>query len=378
MQKMDNQKDDKLISTEEVYLEQSNANSVSASENNGKTDSPERKKNKDKSLGRILLLCALLVVIAIPVLIVLTKPSKGDKEETVVEVNTQIPSIVDIPKEYPRIYRYSDADNKYVPDSLELNVANITGVYSFDDPQAISCMIGYEIKGIEYRLFTLKVEADSIEKHTNQLKRYADDENEQAIDSLYAFLGRNSHIDYVENRHYKGFVFVYDGCPDALKREWFSIGDYNIPIPETMYLSNDTNFGIKYNFMQKDPAKYARIQVKFDYDDYSYPASYFNNGKRLPLMEETSASIEIWQGMKEMGFEVLNLKGPDYINIDGEIVMKVGFDRKDPFPTHVDIYSFYLPNKCTTITTSYRIAEAKEWKSAIEASIIMTRKKKNK
>ena len=237
-------------------------------------------------------------------------------------------------------------------------------------------MIGYEIEGREYRLFTLKVEADSLEKHYNQLLKYADDENVQAIDNLYAFLRRNCHIDYVENKHYKGFVFVYDGCPDELKREWFSIGDYKIPIPETMYLSNDQSFGIKYNFMQKDPSKYARIQVKFDYGDYSYPASYFNNGRRLPLMEEAEASVEIFKGMKEMGFEVMNISGPDYININEEIVMKVGFDRKDPFPTHVDIYSFYLPSKCTTITTSYRISDSKEWKSAIEASIRMIKRDK--
>lgn len=368
-----NRDNDQLVSTEEVSLEQSNVGNVSAAEHDkGSNNSIENRKGN--SQRRILLICVLLAVLSVPILIVLTKTDKDSYEEEIVEEDVQASVMADIPKEYPRIYRYSDADKIYVADSLILNVTDITGVYEFDDANAIVCMIGYEIDGKEHRLFTLKLEADSLEKHYNQLLKYADDEDEPAIDSLYAFLGRNSHIDYVENGHYKGFVFVYDGCPDELEREWFSIGDYKIPIPETMYLSNDTSFGIKYNFMQKDPSEYARIQVKFDYDDYSYLASYFNNGRRLPWMEETSASIEIWQGMKEMGFEVLNIKGPDYIQIDGEIVMKVGFDRKEPFPTHVDVYSFYLPSKCTTITTSYRISEASEWKSAIEASIIMTKR----
>lgn len=197
-------------------------------------------------------------------------------------------------------------------------------------------------------------------------------------------LSLQEKIDFLESNYQTGNAKYNSQLGDFDSRtynledfDWYVIEDYSIPIPNTMYLSNDTSFGIKYNFMQKDPSKYARIQVKFDYDDYSFFASYFNNGRKLPLMEETSVSIEIWQGMKEMGFEVLNLKGPDYINIDGEIVMKVGFDRKDPFPTHVDIYSFYLSNKCTTITTSYRVADAKEWKSIIEASIKGIKRKNN-
>ena len=365
-----NRENEELVSTEEVSL----TSNVSPDEHD-KEANDSKKDRKGKSLRGCLIVGALVIVVAFWVLVFLGNIEKRIVEEEMNEAKTQVLVSADVLKEYPRVYRYSDADNKYVADSLILNVVSITGVYDFDNPNSITCMIGYEIEGREYRLFTLKVEADSLEKHYNQLLKYADDENVQAIDNLYAFLRRNCHIDYVENKHYKGFVFVYDGCPDELKREWFSIGDYKIPIPETMYLSNNTNYGINYDFVSKDNSKYAEIQVKYVYDDFSYFSDILDKGGKIPKeVESDFVSLAVVGPMNQNHMDVKKVYDADYLNIDGKNVLHVGVDHSFPELRHVDYYYFFLQNKWLGITVSYRISEASEWKSSIEASIIMMKR----
>lgn len=366
-----NEMHDKLVSTEDVSL----TSNVSPNEHNKEDHMSKEKGDEGYSLRAVLWFCAIVIACAFIVLVFLAQTEKRVIEEKMEKANTQMSLSVDVHKEYPRIYRYSDADNKYVADSLLLNVEDITGVYDYDNPNSIFCMIGYEAKGEEYKLFTLKVEADSLEKHYNQLLKYADDENVPAIDNLYAFLRRNSHIDYVENKQYKGFVFVYDGCPDELKREWFTIGDYKIPIPETMCLRNNTNYGINYNFVSKDNSKYAEIQVKYVYNDFSYFSDILEKGGKIPWEVEIDfVNVAIVGPMNQNHMDVKKVYPTDYLIIDDKNVLHVGVDHSFPELRHVDYYYFFSKNKLLGITASYRISEENEWKSPIRASIIMMKR----
>ena len=67
------------------------------------------------------------------------------------------------------------------------------------------------------------------------------------------------------------------------------------------------------------------------------------------------------------GMDMTNCKGPDFVDIGGQMVIHAEYDQifKDPI-THVDTYSFYSPTKFVVVMTGYPVTESKESKVTFE------------
>lgn len=176
--------------------------------------------------------------------------------------------------------------------------------------------------------------------------------------------------------YHRLFEVIDDELEKGQELDRYEIGDYSISIPETMFLSDDKDFDIKYNFKPKDDSKYARIQVKIEQDDYADIDEMLRNGERFCDEEVEYLYEYLMEELTSTGLNPRNLQGPHYIKIGGETSIHWECDRMKPTPTHVDSYSFYAPRKCVTITTSYRISEEKYWKKDLENAIKGIRKVK--
>ncbi len=176
--------------------------------------------------------------------------------------------------------------------------------------------------------------------------------------------------------YHRLFEVIDDELEKDQELDRYEIGDYSISIPETMFLSDDKDFDIMYNFKPKDDSKYARIQVKMCYDDYVEINEMLQNGERFSDEEVEYLKEYMMEELTSTGMNPRNLQGPHYIKIDKETSFHWEYDRMKPTPIHVDGYSFYAPRKCVTITTSYRISEEEYWKKDLENAIKGIRKVK--
>ena len=114
--------------------------------------------------------------------------------------------------------------------------------------------------------------------------------------------------------------------------DWYTIGDYIIPIPKTMYLSGDTSFNLKYKFFQNDPSKNSSIIVNCHDGDYSEMATFLKdlnhhyiteNDEIVHLREIVQFRVSFKDEAKQMsvyshaqGRDMSNCKGPDFIVIE--------------------------------------------------------------
>lgn len=75
------------------------------------------------------------------------------------------------------------------------------------------------------------------------------------------------------------------------------------------------------------------------------------------------------------GRDMSNCKGPDFIDIGGQIVIHAEYDQvfKDPV-THVDTYSFYSPTKYMVVMTGCPVTEEKDSKAELEKVVRGIRK----
>ena len=164
---------------------------------------------------------------------------------------------------------------------------------------------------------------------------------------------------------------------------WHTIEGYTIPIPKTMYLIVDTSFNLKYKFFQNDPSKNSSIIVNCHDGDYSEMSGFLDNLNRHYINEEKEIAhlkkivqfrVSFMDEAKQMaayshaqGMDMTNCKGPDFVDIGGQMVIHAEYDQifKDPI-THVDTYSFYSPTKFVVVMTGYPVTESKESKVTFE------------
>ena len=180
---------------------------------------------------------------------------------------------------------------------------------------------------------------------------------------------------------------------DTESFDWYTIDDYTIPIPKTMYLSADTSYGFKYQFVQKKQPKYYSIMVSCHNGDFSW-MSNFLSGQKLHYIDagieikHLQEAVEFRASFKDearqmtvyshaKGMDMSNSKGPDFIDVGGQIVLHAEFDQTAMNPAnHVDTYTFYSPTKYMIVTTNYPVTVAKEWKIVMENVIRGIRKVK--
>ena len=173
--------------------------------------------------------------------------------------------------------------------------------------------------------------------------------------------------------------------------DWYTIGDYIIPIPKTMYLSGDTSFNLKYKFFQNDPSKNSSIIVNCHDGDYSEMATFLKDLNHHYIKEDDEIAhlreivqfrVSFKDEAKQMsvyshaqGRDMSNCKGPDFIDIGGQIVIHAEYDQvfKDPV-THVDTYSFYSPTKYMVVMTGCPVTEEKDSKAELEKVVRGIRK----
>ncbi len=296
-----NRENDKLVATEDVSLDQRNTSDVEL----GKTENNSEKIENGKFIKGILLFCVLLIVAAITVRLVLVEKINEDKNELQLEENCLDGVAVpfDIQTETLQNGRSyvvlkavdyaSDGDSfKYLRTGSNMQnmrnaLKNKLGLV--ENSEKLVALAFDENKGIAYRLFA-----------------------PDFVDSI-TFYYEQEEVELIYRK-----VLEEDGCiySNLLQENngygRFNVGNYSIPIPETMYLSNDTSFGIQYNFKQKDPSKYARIQVKTDYDDYVEIVEMLRKGERFQYEEEVFIREYLMEELATTGMNPKNFKGPHY------------------------------------------------------------------
>lgn len=199
------------------------------------------------------------------------------------------------------------------------------------------------------------------------------------------FLETNCQASYNFENEWQEVVFD-SRAYDFDSYDWYSIEDYTIPIPKTMYLNGDTSCNFKYQFIQKDLSKHSSILVSCHYGDYSWMANFLNGQKRHYINEDLEIAhlretVEFRASFKDearqmaaysqmKGMIMSNSKGPDFIDVGGQIVLHAEFEQTAVSPVnHVDTYSFYSPTTYMTVTTNYPVTETKEWKEALKGVI---------
>ena len=102
---------------------------------------------------------------------------------------------------------------------------------------------------------------------------------------------------------------------------------------------------------------------------------YINEDKEMAHLRETSefrASFKDEARIMEAysqtkGMIMSNSKGPDFIDIGGQIVLHAEYDQTAVSPVnHVDTYSFYSPTTFMMVITNYPVTEANEWKDVLK------------
>lgn len=349
-----NKEHDNSIVTEDVPLDQSNDVRKKSMVKN--EDENRNKKKKSKRYARIFLFTAFIVIFT--VLIVLMKNNGVDKsgqhemskgvvvpigvtEEKVEKNDFVVLRAIDYATDgesFP--FLKSGKNMQEMKDALKsrIGLAKEIITYAYN-----------ENKGIAYRLLSPNF-----------------------MDSCTFYYDKEE----VREIYHRLFEVIDDELERDQELDRYTIGDYSISIPETMFLSDDKDFDIKYNFKPKDDSKYARIQVKIEQDDYADIDEMLRNGERFCDEEVEYLYEYLMEELTSTGMNPKNLQGPHYIKIDGETSIHWECDRMKPTPTHVDSYSFYAPRKCVTITTSYRISEVEYWKKDLENAINGIRKVK--
>lgn len=349
-----NKEHDNSIVTEDVPLDQSNdVRNKSMVENE---DENRNKKKKSKRYVRIFLFTAFIVMFT--VLVVLSKNNGVDKSE-LQEMSKGVVVPIGVAEEKVEkndfvVLRAIDyaTDGESFPflksgknmqemkDALKgrIGIANEIITYAYN-----------ENKGIAYRLLSPNF-----------------------MDSCTFYYDKEE----VGEIYHRLFEVIDDELERDQELDRYSIGDYSISIPETMFLSDDKDFDIKYNFKPKDDSKYARIQVKIYQDDYVDIDEMLRNGERFYDEEVEYLKEYLMEELASTGANPKNLQGPHYIKIGGETSIHWEYDRMKPTPTHVESYSIYEPRRCMTITTSYRISEKEYWKKDLENAIKGIRKVK--
>lgn len=188
----------------------------------------------------------------------------------------------------------------------------------------------------------------------------------------------------IDNYEYKWREKSFESAIyDIEEFTWYVVDNYSIPVPNTMYLSGDTSFNLKYKFFQNDLSKNSSIIVNCHDGDYSEMATFLNilnhhyikeDDEIAHLREIAQFRVSFMDEAKQMsiyshsqGRDMSNYKGPDFVDIGGQIVIHAEYDQifKNPV-THVDTYSFYSPSKYVVVMTGYPVTEEKESKAELE------------
>lgn len=248
----------------------------------------------------------------------------------------------------------------------------------------------YEVRNRQYKESVVRQAA---------YEQYGEDEgliawlNGLTLQEKIDFLESNYQVS-MNNFEYEWQEDSFESCVyDIESFDWYTIDDYTIPIPKTMYLNCDTSYGFKYQFFQKDPSKNSSIIVNCHDGDYSEMATFLKDLNHHYIKEDDEIAhlreivqfrVSFMDEAKQMsvyshaqGRDMSNCKGPDFIDIGGQIVIHAEYDQvfKDPV-THVDTYSFYSPTKYMVVMTGCPVTEAKEWKPIMENAIKGIRKVK--
>ena len=204
------------------------------------------------------------------------------------------------------------------------------------------------------------------------------------LESNYQASMKNFEYEWQKN-DFESRVYDIEGF------DWYTIDDYTIPIPKTMYLSGDTSFNLKYKFFQNDPSKNSSIIVNCHEGDYSEMATFLKDLNHHYIKEDDEIAhlreivqfrVSFMDEAKQMsvyshahGRDMSNCKGPDFIDIGGQIVIHAEYDQifRDPV-THVDTYSFYSPTKYMVVMTGCPFNEEKDSKAELEKVVRGIRK----
>ena len=381
-----NRDNDQLVSTEEVSLEQSNVGNVSAAEHDkGSNNSIENRKGN--SQRRILLICVLLAVLSIPILIVLTKTDKNN----VAEEAKPIDSSMFKNKGLDRLRGWGDLSpgerEEYLKQNpsfaekswkqMEIIYANRQYIDRFGEAEFDK--YEKETRDRQYKESIVRQAAyDQFGEDTDLIKWL----NGLTLQEKIEFLETNYQASYNFENEWQEIVFD-SRTYDIDSYDWYTIENYTIPIPKTMYLKEDTCYNFKYLFVQKDPSKYSSISVNCHYGDYSWMANFLSGQKRHYINEDKEMAhlreaAEFRASFKDearimeaysqtKGMIMSNSKGPDFIDIGGQIVLHAEYDQTAVSPVnHVDTYSFYSPTTFMMVITNYPVTEANEWKDVLK------------
>ena len=115
---------------------------------------------------------------------------------------------------------YTFEEYYYQADIMPFELDSVLSMYKQD---TLNTVIQYAYNDTIYDLYTSLVEADYLRTYIDLLYYYEDllnvqqpeliREVEDSIDELKSNILRNSHIEYIDNEFFNGYIWIYDGCP---------------------------------------------------------------------------------------------------------------------------------------------------------------------
>ena len=115
---------------------------------------------------------------------------------------------------------YTFKEYYYQADIMPFELDSVLSMYEQD---TLNIVIQYTYNDTIYDLYTSLIEADYLRTYIDQLYYYEDllnvqqpelvREVEDSIDELKSNILCNSHIEYIDNEFFNGYIWIYDGCP---------------------------------------------------------------------------------------------------------------------------------------------------------------------